>query len=70
LLYQILLDLRIVDIDDFLHGGSVRKLDVVEKAATQKGVTQFLFIVAGNDNHRAMLGLSNVVIDAVNPFVT
>ena len=54
-LQQSLLDPRVVDLDDLLHGSLVGKTDVVEEAAAQKGVRQVFLIVAGNEDQRPLL---------------
>ena len=43
-----------MDINDGLHRRAVREFDIVEETAAQKRVRQFLFIVRGNDNDRAL----------------
>ena len=43
-------------VHDLLHGGGVGKLDVVKKAAAQKCVGQFFFIVGGDEHQRPVLG--------------
>src|SRR5580704_16087629 len=44
LVQQIALQARKMHIDDLRHRGRVRKADVVEKAASQEGVGQFLLV--------------------------
>ena len=53
---QFLLQPREVHVDDFLHGLRFGKLDVVEKAAAQKGVGQFFFVVRGDEDQWPVLG--------------
>ena len=50
-----------MDVDDALHGPLVRELNVVEEAAAQEGVGEFLLIVGGNDDQRPMLCLDRAV---------
>jgi hypothetical protein len=52
LAHQVLLDAGIVDLDDRLQRLHVRKPDVVEEAAAQEGVGQFLLVVRGDDDDR------------------
>ena len=40
-------------VDDLLHGVGFRKFDVMKKAASEKCVRQFFFIVRGDDHQRA-----------------
>src|ERR1700683_4542428 len=54
---QLALQIGIVHIDDLRHRRFVRKADVVEKAAPQKGVRQLLLIVAGDDDDRPVFGV-------------
>src|SRR5690606_41785494 len=49
-------DLGIVDLDDLLQRLHVRKADIVEEAAAQESVGQFLFVVGSDDDDRAMRG--------------
>ena len=58
---QLLLDAGEVDLDDLFHGVVVGEADVVEEAAAQKGVRQFLLVVRGDDDHRADGGLDRLV---------
>src|SRR3546814_4584639 len=51
---QHLLDAGEVHVDDRLHRLPVGKLDVVEKAAPQKGVGQFLLVVRRDDDDRPL----------------
>ena len=46
-----------MDVDDRLHRLAVGELDVVEEAAAQERVGQFLFVVRGDDDDRAFDGL-------------
>src|SRR3546814_11727663 len=48
------LDAGEVHVDDRLHRLPVGKLDVVEKAAPQKGVGQFLLVVRRDDDDRPL----------------
>ena len=57
---ELLLDVGIVHVDDFLHRVALGKLDVVEEAAAQEGVRQFLFVVRGDEDDRAHLGLDRL----------
>src|SRR5690606_32204798 len=43
-LEQLLLEPRVVDLDDLRHGLLVREADVMEEAAAQEGVRQLLFV--------------------------
>src|SRR5450830_449563 len=43
------------DVDGLLHRVLVRKLDVVEEAAAQESVRQFLLVVRGDDDQRPVL---------------
>ena len=43
-------------IDDRLHRVAIGEFDIVEEAATQEGVGQFLLIVRRDDDDRAILG--------------
>ena len=43
-----------MDVDDLLHRVGIRKLDVVEEAAAQESVGQFLLIVRCDDDHRTL----------------
>src|SRR3546814_10498007 len=52
---QHLLDAGEVHVDDRLHRLPVGKLDVVEKAAPQKGVGQFLLVVRRSEEHTSEL---------------
>jgi hypothetical protein len=45
-----------VDLDDVGHRLAVREFDVVEEAAAQEGVRQFLLVVRGDDDQRAVPG--------------
>jgi hypothetical protein len=54
---QLALQIGVVHIDDLRHRRFVRKADVVEKAAPQKGVRQFLLVVAGDDDDRPVFGM-------------
>ena len=47
----------IMNIDNFCHRLGVWKFDVVKKAAAQKCIGQFFFIVGGNDDDRAVYSL-------------
>src|SRR5262252_1150723 len=51
------LEIGEVHLNDRAHRLRVRKLDVVEEASTQEGVGQLLFVIGGDDDDRAMLGL-------------
>ncbi len=53
-------DLGEVHVDDGLHRLLVGKVDVMEKAATQEGVGQFLFVVGGDHDHWAMTGTNGL----------
>ncbi len=59
-LQQRLLDSRVVDINDLLHGFCFREADIVKKATPQKSIWQFLLVVAGDNNHRSMLGCNQL----------
>ncbi|MNZ46617.1 hypothetical protein D3C78_643020 [compost metagenome] len=48
-------------VDDPLHCHAVGEGDVVEEAAAQEGVRQLFFVVRGNDDDRALLGLDRLV---------
>ncbi len=50
---QILFQVGEMHVDDARHGLLVGKLDVVEEAAAQEGVGQFLFVVRGDDDDAA-----------------
>ena len=60
-----------MDVDDFLHRLAIRKLDIVEEAAAQEGVGQFLLVVGGDDHDRPfrrldrLLGLVDMEFHAV-----
>src|SRR5450631_1301822 len=56
LVQQFALQAREMHVDDLRHRGRIRKADVMEKAAPQKRVRQFLFVVAGDHDDRPMLG--------------
>ena len=43
-------------VNDLLHRGRFGEFDVVEEAASQKGVRQFLFVVGGDENERPVFG--------------
>ncbi|RMN45982.1 hypothetical protein ALQ59_04925 [Pseudomonas syringae pv. apii] len=62
---QVFLDVRVMHIDDALQSCPVREGDVVEEAATQEGVRQFLLVIGGNDDDRALFGFDRF-IDFVN----
>ena len=51
---QILADIREMRLHDFFHRLPIREADVMEEAAAQKRVRQFLFIVGGDDHHWPM----------------
>lgn len=51
---HVLADVGVVHADDIAHGVAVRKADVVEKAAPQKGVGQVFLVVGGDDDQRAV----------------
>jgi len=53
---EVLLERREVDLDDVGHRLTVREFDVVEEAAAQEGVRQFLLVVRGDDHQRAVPG--------------
>ncbi len=55
--HQLLLDARIMDLDDLLQGLRFGKLDVVEEAASQERVGQFLLVVRGDDDDGPLPGL-------------
>ena len=55
--HQALLDAGEMHVDDPVHGVDVGKLDVVEEAAAQERVRQFLLVVRGDHHDRAQLGL-------------
>src|SRR5262249_7278876 len=55
--HQFVLQIRKVHIDDPLHRLAVRKADVMEKAAAEKGVGKLLFVVRSDDDDRAVSGL-------------
>ncbi|MNO90879.1 hypothetical protein D3C76_824120 [compost metagenome] len=48
-------------VDDLLQRSAVGEGDVVEEAAAQEGVRQFFFVVRGDDDDRALLGLDGLV---------
>ena len=50
-----------MDVDDRAHRVLVGKLDVVEEAAAQEGVRQFLFVIGRDDDDGALLGLDRLV---------
>ena len=52
---QVLLQRRVVHLDDLLHRVLVGELDVVEEAAAQEGVGQLLLVVGGDDHQRPVL---------------
>ena len=54
---QLLLDAREMHVDDRVHRRRVREADVVEEAAAQEGVGQFLLVVRGDDHDRPDLAL-------------
>ena len=45
---------------DFLHHGGIGKIDVVEQAASEECIRQFLFAVAGDHHNGTMLGLEMI----------
>ena len=47
-------------VHDPLHRFAVREADVVEEAAAQERVRQLLFVVGGDDDDRAVLGLDRL----------
>src|SRR3546814_5836063 len=51
-----LLDAGEMDVDDRLHRLAARKSDVMEEAAAQERVWQFLLVVRGDDDDRAIEG--------------
>ena len=55
--HQPLLDAGEMHVDDLVHRVDVGKLDVVEEAAAQEGVRQFLLVVRGDHHDRAQPGL-------------
>ena len=55
LLEQVLLQVRIMHVDDLLHRSLVRELDVVKETAAQERVRQFFFIVARYDDDRPVI---------------
>jgi hypothetical protein len=60
-LEQLVLEDREMHADDALHGLLVRELDVVEEAAAQEGVGQFLLVVRGDDDQRPVPGLDGAM---------
>jgi hypothetical protein len=50
-------EMRMVDIDDPPHQGRIGEVDVVEDAAAQEGVGQFLLVVRGDEHDRALFRL-------------
>ena len=55
--HQALLDAGEVHVDDLVHGVGVGELDVVEEAAAQERVRQFLLVVRGDHHDRAQARL-------------
>ena len=55
--HQALLDAGKMHLDDGAHGVGVGKADVVEEAAAQERVRQFLFVVGGDDHDRPAPGV-------------
>ena len=47
-------------VHDFFHRVGVRELDVVKKAAAQKRVWQFFFVVRGNEHQRPVFGFDQL----------
>jgi len=58
---QFFLDVGKVHVDDFLQRGAIREADVVEEATAQEGVRQLFFVIGGNDDDRADLGLDRLI---------
>jgi hypothetical protein len=54
LLHQGLFDAGIMHLDDLAHGVAIGKADEVKEAAAQERIRQFFFVVAGNDDDRAL----------------
>src|SRR6266478_9577085 len=62
---QLMLQPGEVHVDDALHRLAIGKADVVEEAAAQKGVGQFLLVVRGDHDDRA-LARDNRLLQLVN----
>jgi DNA-binding XRE family transcriptional regulator len=61
LIEQLGVEVRMVHVDDLAHRRHVGELDVVEDAAPQEGVGQFLFVVRSDQHDRPVLGDGRLV---------
>ena len=57
---QFLLQIGEVDFDNFGHSVGIREFDEVEKAAAQKGVRQFFFVIGCDKHQRTVLGFDEL----------
>src|SRR6516162_11623859 len=57
LVHEFVLQIGKMHVDDALHRLLIGKPDVVEKAAAEKGVRQFLLVIGSDDDDRAVPGV-------------